>query len=150
MGVFARRKALKWAHELGEWARLAKINPAASDDDRQYARGVNFYVRSLDSHDADPDERTTEWTLHVLDGMQDANFLVNDVVRKGAKPSTDFRAALRSAHIRRLAEEQRLRDQATTFDESSDLIGPGSIRHVERERHALRHTFHRWNRPTRT
>ena len=54
--------------------------------------------------------------------MQDANYLVNDVVRKGAPMSTDFRAALRSAHIRRLAEEQRLRDEVGSFDESADLI----------------------------
>jgi len=122
MGLFERRKALKWTHALGEWARVAQDNRAASDDDRQYARGVNFYVRSLDSHDVDPEERTTDWTVQVLDGMQDANFLVNDVVRKGATSSTDFRAALRAAHIRRLDEEQRLRDQATSFDDSSDLI----------------------------
>jgi hypothetical protein len=122
MGLFARRKALKWTHELGEWARAAKDNRAASEDDRQYARGVSFYVRSLATHDVDPEERTTEWTVQVLDGMQDANFLVNDVLRKGARASTDFRAALRSAHVRRLAEEQRLRDQATSFDESSELI----------------------------
>jgi len=122
MGLFARRKALKWTHALGEWARVAKDNRAATDDDRQYARGVNFYVRSLDTHDVEPEERSTEWTVQVLDGMQDANYLVNDVVRKGASASTDFRAALRSAHMKRLAEEQRLRDQATSFNESSDLI----------------------------
>ena len=121
MGLFARRKALKWTHELGEWARVAKDNRAATDDDREYARGVSFYVRSLDSHDADPEERSTQWTVQVLDGMQDANFLVNDVVRKGAPTSTDFRAALHSAHIRRLAEERRIHEDTVNSDDA-DII----------------------------
>ena len=106
MGLRTRRKAMKWIQGFAAWAHVAKDNAAASQEDRNYARGVDFYIRSLGSNQMDPEERGGAWPIETLDGMQDANFLVNDVLHNGLQPSGDYRSVLRRAHIKRMDQER--------------------------------------------